>query len=205
MARTKDPKLEAERRARIADAAIELLAEGSWRGVTLEQVARRAGVSKGAVTYWFRGKDALFLEAIRRFHERYAETLLRVAAEPRPVRARLEALLEAAFPSQEAVRRELRFQTEVWSFAKTRPEVEAEIVQSYGHFRAACEALLQLGVAEGYVRADRAPGLYRFIHALIDGVSIQVAFEPAIDLHATRRDLLALLERWFQAPDAKVP
>ena len=166
--------------------------------MTLAQVAKRAGVSKGMVTYWFKSKDELFVEALQRFHARYETDLMKIATEPMPARARLEALLLAAFPSQEQVAREVRFHAEVWSYAKENPEVQAAIVQNYGHFRMACEALLGLGVAEGYVDPTRTAGLYRYIHALIDGLSLHVAFDPDVDMAEVRARLLTLLERWFQ-------
>ena len=198
MPRTKDPKLEEDRLALVTDATIELLAATSWRSVTLEKVARQAGLSKGAVTYWFASKDDLLVAAVERFHATYGEDLAQVAATPGPVRERLERLLALAFPDQPTVERELRFQTEVWSYAKERPEVLHALRERYGRFRAACEALVELGVAEGYVTREDREGLYFFVHALIDGVSIHVAFDPDADVPAVRAKLIELLERWFR-------
>ena len=198
MARTKDPKLEAQRREQVAGAVVELLAEGSWRSATFAAVASRAGVSKGMVTYYYPDKGALLLDAIQRFHDRYRQRLVEVAGAALPVRERLERLIEVAFPSVEVVRAEVRFQTEVWYYAKERPEVAELVGEAYGQFRMACEALLQLGVAEGYVDEGEAEGLYLFVHALIDGLSLHVAWSPDVDLAAARRRLVSLLERWFR-------
>lgn len=201
MARTKDPQVEEARRRHVADAAVAALGEGSWRSVTLEEVARRAGVSKGAVTYWFPSKEALFLEALKRFHTHYQEQLTSVALEDRPVRERLVRLIELAFPSQAAVAAEVRFQVEVWSFAKEHPAVLQAVQDAYLQFRFACEALVQIGVQEGWVNAPDVRGLYRFIHALMDGMSLHIAFEPEVDLVEIREHLLVLLERWLRTPD----
>lgn len=199
MARKKDPALQAARRALVADATIELLAGGSWRSVTLSAVAAHAGVSKGVVTYWFPNKDALILEAIRRHHAQYEADLTRIALQPGATQARLSALIEAAFPSQAAVAREVAFQAEVWSYAKEHPEVHADILASYDRFRTACKVLLTIGAAEGLVTARNRDVLARFIHALIDGLSIHVAFEPDVDIAQVRADLIEMLTRWFRA------
>jgi AcrR family transcriptional regulator len=199
MARTRDPALESARRAQVMDAVFELLSEGSWHAMTLQQVGRRAGVSKGLVTYHFASKDALIVAAIARFHQRYETSLTSIALSPLPVRERLEQLILAAFPSHDEVAREVRFQTEVWSFAKANPEVMAAVSQNYSQFRAATAALLQMGVAEGYVTTADPGGLYLFVQSLVDGLSIQVAYDPDLDLPAARARLLELLEVWFTA------
>ncbi|MCZ7596823.1 MAG: TetR/AcrR family transcriptional regulator [Gammaproteobacteria bacterium] len=43
-------------RLRILDAAEELMAQRGYRGVSLRQIARAAGVNLGSVTYHFRTK-----------------------------------------------------------------------------------------------------------------------------------------------------
>lgn len=199
MARTKDPALEEARRAQIADATIALLAEGDWRGVSLSAVAARAGVSKGVVTYWYDSKEALLLSAIERFHARYAERLMSVAAEAVPARERLRCLLAVAFPSQAEVVEELRFQVELVSYAKEHPAVAEALRGSYADFRVACEALLTMGVAEGYITRP-SEGLYRFIHALIDGLSMQLLIDDDVDMEALRERVLELLELWLTRP-----
>lgn len=201
MARTKDPKLEAERRAMVLDATQALLAESSWMNVTLDGVARRAGVSKGVVTYWFESKDALIVAAVERFHERYAEKLSRVATLDVSPRERLERLIAVAFPSRAQIAREVRFQAEVWSYAKENPTVAGLVREAYATFRLATEALIGIGVAEGYITTAPTAELLRFVHALVDGLSLHIAFDhQRHDIRATRAELLTRLEQWFHAP-----
>ncbi|PRY02661.1 TetR/AcrR family transcriptional regulator [Allonocardiopsis opalescens] len=58
---------ERERRAeRILDTARELLVSWGYRRVTVEEVARRAGVGKGTVYLHWRTKEALFLAVLAR-------------------------------------------------------------------------------------------------------------------------------------------
>jgi len=198
MARRKDPALEADRQRAVIQAAIELLAEESWQSVTLARVAERAGVSKGVVTYWFPSKDELILSCIRHFHERYADRLTAIVLQPQHSRDRLRALVAEALPSREALSVEVRFQTEVWSFAKQRPEVEQAIQQAWRDFREACRILMEVAVAEGYIRRPDSKGLDRFIHALIDGLSLHLAYGLDDDMEETRERLVCLLEEWFQ-------
>jgi AcrR family transcriptional regulator len=84
-----------ERRAEVLQAALEVFGEMGFERATLQDVAERAGVTKGALYHYFDSKDELFLALMRD----------RVAAQ---VEAG-QALVAAAEPtkSREAVLREL--------------------------------------------------------------------------------------------------
>ena len=199
MARTKDPELEAQRRASVLDAVQALLAEESWTQMTLAAVARRAGVSKGVVTYWFPTKDELIIAAVERFHVSYAERLVDAATTTTDPRARMRALIEVAFPSRAQVTREVRFQAEVWSFAKSNAAMSKKIRDAYASFRTACEALIHVGTETGYITTNHRADLQRSVHALIDGLSVHVAFDPKADIREVRELVLFRVEQWFHA------
>jgi AcrR family transcriptional regulator len=197
VARTKDPQLERRRREAVKLTTYRLLAKDSFQSVTLERVAREAGVSKGLVTYYFKTKDALFIETIASYHQRQRELLQGISKSRLPVRERFELLIKAAFSSQKAVADEVRFQIEIWSFAKSRPQVAQQIAQSYRDFQAACCKLVEVGIQEGLVTVDRPAERYAAIHAIIDGLSFQAALDPQADMDAiaaqAMTSILALL------------
>ncbi|MCA9580005.1 MAG: TetR family transcriptional regulator C-terminal domain-containing protein, partial [Myxococcales bacterium] len=114
------------------------------------------------------------------------------------VQDKLRLLVHAAFPSTEAVEREVRLQSEVFSFAKDEPAARAAVVASYRRFRDACAALLEEGAKEGLTTTTDREWAYLFIHALIDGLTFQLAVQPELDLAGLRvrleRVILALAE-----------
>lgn len=72
-----------ERADRVLDAAAELLLRLGYRRVTIEDVARRAGIGKGTVYLHFRTKDALFLTVLLRAQRRlFADLADRMETEP---------------------------------------------------------------------------------------------------------------------------
>ncbi len=200
LARTADPALEAARLRAIAGAAVDLLVDGGWHAATLEKVAARAGLSKGAVAWWFDSKEAILLHAIRSFHAGYAEQLGAIVLSDLPARERLAAVVRAAFPSREVVTRELRFQVELWSVAKSNPTIEGELRASYQQFRGACQALLEIGAREGYVRSKDLAALALQIQSLADGLSLHIAFDPTIDAIAERERLIERIDAWVREP-----
>src|SRR6201986_1665037 len=55
----------AERRAAIVDAAMEEFVARGFAGTRLDDIARRAGVSKGTIYLHFKDKESMFEELIR--------------------------------------------------------------------------------------------------------------------------------------------
>ena len=85
---------QAQRAERILEAASDLFAHYGYDKTTMEDIARAAGVSKGAIYLHFRGKEDLFDALIARESARKlaalggSERTLRVARRRRPARAR---------------------------------------------------------------------------------------------------------------------
>jgi AcrR family transcriptional regulator len=66
---------------RIIDAAEAIVEEEGVATLTLEQAARRAGISKGGILYHFPNKEALVAAMVARFTERFDRAVERLTAE----------------------------------------------------------------------------------------------------------------------------
>jgi len=87
----------AQRRAALVDAAIEVLAEQGARGLTFRAVDIRAGVPAGTTSNYFASRDDVFTQAGGRIYERLAPdpaTLARSLTGPRDRQRVLELVLE---------------------------------------------------------------------------------------------------------------
>jgi len=58
-------QLPGEKRRRILDAALWEFAGHDYKAANTESIAHRAGISKGALFYYFRNKEALYLTLVR--------------------------------------------------------------------------------------------------------------------------------------------
>lgn len=189
MARTKDPVLERRRRNAIMAATYKLLAQSSFHAVTLSGVADAAGVSKGMVTYYYDSKDTLFMETVATFQARYEQVFAGLLGAAGSDDEKLRMLIRAALPSQRAVADETMVQVEIWSFAKSRPQVLDWLAQRYHSFRQTCAELLAnagTGADGENPTSDQFARRYGAIHALIDGLSFQVAADRDADMAAYR-------------------
>ncbi|HDP80983.1 MAG TPA: TetR/AcrR family transcriptional regulator [Spirochaetes bacterium] len=63
-------ELETIRRSQIIEAALAKISEMGMASVTLEDIAKEAGLSKGGVAHYFSSKEALFMDAFREFFDR---------------------------------------------------------------------------------------------------------------------------------------
>ena len=194
MARPKNPALEKQRKDDLIATVLQMLTAGSSTSLSLDRVAKKAGVSKGMLTYYFRSKDELIIESIRRYHRDQQAMLSQIMELPMPANTKLNLLIQAAFPSKERILEELKFQVEVWTYAKQFPEVMEAVSHSYRSFRQACEAMLQRGIEDGGVFVSETEWTYRMIHALVDGLTFQVAADPDLNIDELVPRLMQMVE-----------
>ncbi|MBZ9645285.1 TetR/AcrR family transcriptional regulator, partial [Streptomyces sp. PSKA30] len=70
----RDDQREASRR-RLLNAALEILAEEGYRGLTVKRVGERAGVSRGMVNYHFASKAGLVEAVVADIRETFIDRL----------------------------------------------------------------------------------------------------------------------------------
>ena len=93
--RTVDPIQYAERRQTILTAARRCFARAGFRGATMQQICREAGMSAGHLYHYFVGKDAI-IEALVAQDEALAnDALLRIEVDADPVQALTAELMQA--------------------------------------------------------------------------------------------------------------
>lgn len=93
------PRLSIEqlRRQELAEAAYEILQEEGIAGTTLAKVAERAGMSKGIVLHYFRGKDELLEVVMRHANSLLRDEVIRLMGEAQGPRARIDAIIAGNF------------------------------------------------------------------------------------------------------------
>lgn len=210
--RTKETFTQVKRRGQLVECAIDAIFELGFQRASVAEVARRAGVSKGVVTYHFPAKDELIravLGDVLGSMMEYLEPRL-LAADPRTFPERyLAAFINA------------------WTeYLRTHPRRVIALVRVYNSFRdesgepdAALRALLdaraqdiavltrifELGQARGTLGAFSAPVLAATVKAVLDDLMLQFAANPELDLEAYGADLVALFERATRPGSAAAP
>ena len=143
MRRTQEER-SAATRVRLLDATIECLVEHGYAGTTVQRVAERAEVTRGAQVHHFPTKQLLVLAAVRHLNELQArEVATRLAGLGASVDALLDVLWEL---HQGAV---FVATSEMWVAARTDPELAAHVGE--------IEAMVDAGVAEAAEPGGSSP------------------------------------------------
>lgn len=186
------------RRAQLIGCAIDALAEVGYQQTTVAEVARRAGVSKGVVTYYFAARDDLVWAVVGGVFGSIAEHVGRRLENVPPARF-VAVYLGAWVDYYRAHRREMMAIAEIWtSFrdASGRPHLDARTLATE---RELVEASLSAGQAAGTL-GDFSPRVVAVtLKAALDGLLAQLALDPELDLDAYRDELVALFDRATRA------
>jgi AcrR family transcriptional regulator len=84
-------------RAAIIAAVVDVIARDGFQGLTAQQIARRSGLTWGAVQHHFGGKDELLLAVLADSFERFAERLEGVAVDGTSLTARASLFVDLAW------------------------------------------------------------------------------------------------------------
>lgn len=187
-----------KRREQLVDCTIDAIAELGFSRASVAEVARRAGVSKGVVTYHFAAKDDLIEAVIRHVLSSMDEY----------VRPRLHAAEPGKYPEKFIA----PYITTWAGYYRTHAREVLALVRIYNGFRdasgrpsrafdvradeiAIVEQVLRAGQAKGLLGAFSARVVAASMKALLDDLLIQFAEDPDLDLDAYAAELVTLFER----------
>lgn len=159
-----NPRYDPERRDRIIDACLDVIAERGVAGTTHRRVADSAGVPLGSMTYHFDGMDDLLREAFTRFSHSVADGFeARLGHDMTPEQAK-DAVVDLIQHDVFAGHRELVLSHELYTLA-ARDERYRELTSAWmARSRAALERHFD-------------PATARLLDATIEGISIHSALD----------------------------
>ena len=162
----------------VVGAAALAIAERGLANVRVSDIAKRAGMSPGHVTYYFPSKSELLMRAIRRSEESFA---VQVAEEIKAIGdpwKRLERLIQVSASSGVGDPGwVLWFQ--VWSKAALDPEVARVHDELDARWRAMLADVIWYGCDRGAFEVEDPKETALVLSALIDGLSIQLTLGSA--------------------------
>jgi AcrR family transcriptional regulator len=120
-------------KVRVLNASEQLIAEAGLAGLSMREVARRAGVSHQAPYHYFEDKAAIIAALVARGFELLADRLEQASACPGTVAQKLEKVGRAyiTFALDQPVYFRLMFRPELTDL-KRYPDVDAKAAQAFG-------------------------------------------------------------------------
>ena len=183
-----------KRREQLLGCAIDAIVDLGFQGMSVGEVARRAGVSKGVVTYHFAAKDDLIYEVVAEIFDSITEFL----------QSRLGRTTPQTFVAD--------YITAWVEYYGTHTRYMLAIGEIWGNFRdgtgrrrfgeqalegelAEVQRALELGQASGRRGDFSARVMAVTMKAALDALLAQIADDPELDLEAYGDELVALFER----------
>ena len=171
-------------RAALLDAAVESLVELGYAATTTIEIARRAGVSRGAQLHHFPTKAQLLATAVEHLVDRRRTEFLEAFAAVDPKADRLDAALDLAWSMFQGPA--FVAWTELWVAARTDPELAATVIAVERRFTEETRALFrELFPADPGVDPSFYDIARDFAFAVMQGVAFQRLFphgeRPASD------------------------
>ena len=167
---------EDQRRGELIKATYQEVAEKGYSAVTLQDIAKRAGVSKGSTLYYFATKEDLFLGAlewiIEEVHERIHKA---IASADNPV-AKMKAVIGVVFGNAQESRQFFLAYSDFISIGTRNRRFHDLNARFYegccGHDR----EIIELGIKSGDFRAVDIEDASSMVRALTDGMMMQWFF-----------------------------
>jgi len=170
----------AKRPVSLAQSAFELFAEHGFDEVTIDDIAARAGVTKGSFYSHYKSKHEVILAACSHYYRTYQQ---RVHSEIAPLTdpiARLRRVLEVSVNTCVADKRNRVFTTEIFALALKDDEVGKGWAQFYDTVREIYVGLLLAAEATGQVDIGDPRRAVDLMLAAMEGIKMRGAFEPHI-------------------------
>ncbi|MGQ1798929.1 TetR/AcrR family transcriptional regulator [Kocuria oceani] len=184
---------ERARREQILACAVGAIAELGYARASLAEIARRAGVSKGVVSYYFPGKDRLLEQVVADVYTR-AGAAIAAATAGRTGAAFLRTYLEANLGFLADHPADIRAVTEIVmnlresdGAPRFAPTGEDPVL---GHL----EQMLWDGQQAGEFRDFDARSMAVLLRGAVDTASGRLVTDPGFDLAAYTRELVATAE-----------
>ena len=170
--------LSEERQKQILDAAITEFAQHGFHATRMEDIARAAGLSKGAVYLYYKSKDAIITALLRTMFAwelRGARAIMEAEGSAADRLLAITCMLAEEFERMAVA---MPILLEFYAVAFRQSAVREYLSQMYEEFRAPLARLIQQGIERGEFRAVAPADVALTWIALVEGLALLWALNP---------------------------
>lgn len=190
------------RRVQLVDCAIASISELGYQRTSVAEVARRAGVSKGVVTYHFAARDDLINAVVAEIFDSVT-THVGGRLEQVPARSFVEVYIGAWVDYYRTHRDYMLAVAEIWTSFRNvdgRPYFGVETIEPE---LAGVQQALAAGQAEGRLGQFSTRVMAVSIKGALDALLTQLTADPKLDLDAYGEQLVTLFGRATRPDDSE--
>ncbi len=188
-------------RRRLLDAAQAVFARKGYHGASVDEIAREAGATTGALYANFAGKEDLFLElldhSIAGDVRGYTDAVAGGGTLEQQARAGADQWMRVLSERPEYFPLFIEF----WAYAIREPAARERFAARMAAFRLATGRMVATGAREQEIEVDpeHAEPLGTFVNALANGLALEKLVDPEAVPDHLFGDLLVLIFKGFEA------
>ena len=190
----------------VLETALELFSQESYADVTVQDIARRLGITHSLIYYYYESKEKLFQAAVLQVLDRVMAEYDRIAAAHDDPVDLLEAWFDTNVKLADPLRSVVRIMFEYSESGGRRhsPSVERVVKHFYGFERRTLADSIRRGVERGRFRCDDPERMAVFVSCCIDGIYYGYIVRKDVDLRAEMAALRTTLWRLLEySPPAR--
>lgn len=194
MPKVTEQHLEAKREL-ILQAAIACFARDGFHKTKMSDIAEMAGVSDGLAYRYFSGKEEIVREAIK--FATGSPELVDVEALDDDVESVVDLIVRMSFQrfARSDRRTTVGIRMRSWSEALENDDIRDQVVDRWVKYDPVMEGVWSRAQVQGSVPGHLdAAAIAQVILAIHDGLDVQWALDPSIDVEACREVVLALIQ-----------
>jgi len=168
---------ESERRLALLKAAFREVGEKGFSNVTLEDIAERAGVSKGVTLYYFDSKEDLFRSLFAWLIDSIQDRMRQAVAQADQPVEKIRALVGLIFPSPSRNRAFFRAYIDFCGLAARREAFREVGERFYANCREIDRGIVEDGMRRGVFTVRDPAEAASTLRAIFDGLMLQWLME----------------------------
>ena len=186
--------IETARRAQLVECAIDAIAELGYTNASMAEIAKRAGVSKGVISYHFAGKRELIEQVVNSVVEKASAVMLpRIYAE-HSTAGMLRAYIESNLEFIGSHRNHILALMNIAVGARDDRKSTVDLALAFEPAVLALATMLRAGQESGEFREFSARVMAVTIRNAIDALAPLLAADPKLDLNLYAKELATLFD-----------
>ena len=201
------PDVSDQRRNQIMEAALTVFSRLGFERASMDNIAKEAGVSKGALYLYYKSKDAIIAKLLQLLFDQALKQVRILAAGEGSVTEQLLAFTRVLTREMDRMAAMQPISLQFYAIAARHPTIRQHLRAYFKEYRTLMEEVIQRGVAQGELRADINPTEAAItLTALLEGLALVWLIDPqATDWHVQVESSTKLLIQGLSASPRVLP
>ena len=189
------------------DAALTVFSHLGFERASMDDIAKEAGVSKGALYLYYKSKNAIIAKLLQLFFDQALKQVKLLAAGEGSVTEQLLAFTRVLTREMDRMAAMQPISLQFYAIAARHATIRQHLRAYFADYRALMEEVIQRGIAQGELRADISPAETAVtLTALLEGLALLWLIDPqATDWHVQVESSTKLLIQGLSASPRLLP